>query len=138
MARRQTIKTDAPIEQKPPDSLGQAFIHLLWPMRPLWRNLLLSIAGASVLGFVIWSVLPQETQKAFIEKLARSMSNEQLSPEQVSDRNYYEFLGDKLANSRPEQALEHYRKALKIDPQNQEIRMKVEQLQEKQMRGGSK
>ena len=122
-----------------PQSLGQAFMHLVWGIRPLWRNTILSVSGVCVVCFLLWNTLPEKAKAKLIDNLpfVRASSPPPLSPEQVSKRNYYVHLGDSFLNSRPDQALNFYRKALEIEPQNGEVKDKVRRLEEKQISGGA-
>src|SRR5215216_5531073 len=79
MAKAKQSKYKEPTGQKPPDSLGQAFVHILWSMRPLWRNLIFIVVGMSVLVFLLWNTLPQDVKLKVIESLWK---NKQLPPKE--------------------------------------------------------
>jgi hypothetical protein len=131
--KRRTLRdNNATEQQRPPDSLGQALIHLLWPVKPLWRNLLLVLAALLIGGFLLWNTLPDATKaKVFSSLFNKKAAQTELRPEQIKDRDFYVAMGDDSLIGNPKQALSYYQKALDIDPQNQELRQKADSLMQK-------
>jgi len=128
-----------PSQQKTPDSLGQAFIKIIWNLKAPWRIFFLLLAGTFVIGFLIWNSLDSAYRTKVISSFfGAKPSATELTRQQVQKRDFYVTMGDDYSIDDPRQALRYYKSAQQIDPQNEEIGKKVEHMEEKLKNGEAK
>jgi hypothetical protein len=124
---------------KPPDSLGQAFIHSIWPINSVWKYVLLSVAIIVVGGYFIWSSLPEATKLQVLSIFQREPRSAPLTPEQDQQFRFNVSMAQtEERNSKPYEALYYYQKALELKPQDTELKKKVDALQESIAKGASR
>ena len=125
----------------PPDSIeslkkrAEKFIlKFIYPKSRRLRNVL--VAGVGAILFLSIGGTTLLAVRSFLEK--DPLEKKQLTQEESAQKAYEKTLAEGLLTIRPEEALKHYREARRIDPNDEEIKTKIKELEDKLTPGGSK